>query len=72
MGVRKDAKDIRGKLKDIYGDAYAAEIDARDDESVFELAQNLTGGIPMGTPVFDGANEGDVSAMLEKAVEIKS
>ena len=32
-----------------------------------ELAANLVGGIPMGTPVFDGAREADVSAMLDKA-----
>src|SRR5438876_9402562 len=63
----KDAKAIRAKLKDMYGDAYAKEIDGRDDESVMELAANLVGGMPMGTPVFDGAREPDVTAMLEKA-----
>ena len=63
----KDVKAIRAKLKDIYGDGYAKEIDARDDDAVMELASNLTAGIPMGTPVFDGAREPDVSAMLEKA-----
>jgi DNA-directed RNA polymerase subunit beta len=63
----KDAKAIRTKLKDIYGDGYAKDIDGRDDEAVIELASNLTAGVPMGTPVFDGAREADVSAMLEKA-----
>jgi DNA-directed RNA polymerase subunit beta len=55
------------KLKDIYGPQYHAEIDARTTAEVVELAENLTGGVPMGTPVFDGAREPDVSAMLEKA-----
>ena len=32
-----------------------------------ELARNLVGGVPMGTPVFDGAREADVSEMLVKA-----
>src|ERR1043165_3145150 len=32
-----------------------------------ELASNLTGGIPIGTPVFDGAREADVSDQLTKA-----
>jgi DNA-directed RNA polymerase subunit beta len=32
----KDAKAVRAKLKDIYGDAYAKEIDARDDDAVME------------------------------------
>jgi len=63
----KDVKEVRAKLKDIYGDNYAKDIDDRSDEQVMELAQNLVGGIPMGTPVFDGAREADVSAMLDKA-----
>src|SRR6185369_11027813 len=62
-----DAKDVRAKLKDIYGNAYAKDIDARDDDQVMDLAQNLVGGIPMGTPVFDGAREADVTHMLDKA-----
>jgi len=63
----KDVKAVRAKLKDIYGDAYAKEIDARDDDALMDLASNLTAGIPMGTPVFDGAREPDVTAMLDKA-----
>ncbi|MEZ4623220.1 MAG: DNA-directed RNA polymerase subunit beta, partial [Thermomicrobiales bacterium] len=55
------------KLKDVYGEQYHADIDARSGEEVFELASNLTTGVPMGTPVFDGAREGDVTAQLEKA-----
>src|SRR5688572_28072572 len=63
----KDAKGVREKLKDIYGENYDAQIDALSDDDLHELASNLVGGIPMGTPVFDGAREPDVSAMLEKA-----
>jgi DNA-directed RNA polymerase subunit beta len=63
----KDAKEVRAKLKDIYGSDYAKDIDARNDEQLMELAQNLVGGVPMGTPVFDGAREADVSVMLDKA-----
>ncbi|WEK45713.1 MAG: DNA-directed RNA polymerase subunit beta [Candidatus Andeanibacterium colombiense] len=55
------------KLKDIYGPNYHQEIDARSTDEVIELAGNLTAGVPMGTPVFDGAREADVSAMLAKA-----
>jgi DNA-directed RNA polymerase subunit beta len=62
-----DAKKVREKLKDIYGKSYHAEIDARDDEHMIELASNITNGVPMGTPVFDGAREADVSEMLAKA-----
>jgi DNA-directed RNA polymerase subunit beta len=63
----KDVKAVRAKLKDVYGDGYVKEIDAIDDDALMELASNLTAGVPMGTPVFDGAREPDVSAMLEKA-----
>ena len=58
---------VKDRLKEIYGDHYAKEIDARTGEEIVELAQNLTPGIPMGTPVFDGAHEADVSAMLTLA-----
>lgn len=55
------------KLKDIYGEQYHADLDARSTQEVLELADNLKAGVPMGTPVFDGAREADVSAMLAKA-----
>jgi DNA-directed RNA polymerase subunit beta len=51
----------------MYGEQYHGDIDARSDESAIELARNLVGGLPMGTPVFDGAREADVSRMLEQA-----
>jgi DNA-directed RNA polymerase subunit beta len=63
----KDVKSIRTKLKDIYGSHYTKELDARDDDGIMDLASNLVGGIPMGTPVFDGAREADVSDMLRMA-----
>jgi len=63
----KDVKEVKAKLKDIYGDGYAKDIDARSDDDIMEMASNLVGGIPMGTPVFDGAREADVSDMLTKA-----
>jgi len=55
------------KLKDIYGEQYHEDLDSRTVEEVVELAQNLKNGVPMGTPVFDGAREADVSEMLVKA-----
>ena len=55
------------KLKDVYGERYYEEIEARTQDEVLELAENLRAGVPMGTPVFDGAREADVSAMLAKA-----
>ena len=58
---------IIARLKDIYGPQYHAQIDDRSDSEIIDLADNLKAGVPMGTPVFDGAREPDVSAMLEKA-----
>ncbi len=55
------------KLNDIYGEAYHAEIAALGADEVVEMADLLKNGIPMGTPVFDGAREADVTAMLELA-----
>ena len=42
-------------------------IDSRSGEEIAELAGNLTAGVPMGTPVFDGAREGDVTTQLIKS-----
>ncbi len=55
------------RMKDIYGENYHAEIDARTTEEIVEMAGYLKNGVPMGTPVFDGAREADVSMMLAKA-----
>jgi len=58
---------VRERLMTIYGEHYAEDIKSRDTESLLELANNVTKGVPMGTPVFDGAVEADVADMLELA-----
>ncbi len=58
---------VKDKLKEVYGDQYHADIDARSTAEIVELAGNLRMGVPMGTPVFDGARESDVTQQLEKA-----
>ncbi|WP_230279895.1 DNA-directed RNA polymerase subunit beta [Croceicoccus sp. Ery15] len=58
---------LMDKLNDVYGDNYADDINSRTTEEVVELANNLRRGVPMGTPVFDGARESDVTDMLLKA-----
>ncbi len=58
---------VKDRLKTIYGEQYHVEIDARSASQIIELAENLSGGVPMATPVFDGAREADVSAMLALA-----
>src|SRR6202161_4557207 len=60
-----DVKPLRGKLKEIYGENET--IKALDDNSLAELGENLRRGVPIATPVFDGAREKDIVEMLDKA-----
>jgi len=55
------------RLKDVYGEQYHEDLESRSTAEIVELAGNLAAGVPMGTPVFDGAREGDVTDMLLKA-----
>ena len=61
----KNTKPLRDKLIEIY-DA-KKEIMDLNDEAVVELGENLRRGVPIATPVFDGAREKDIVAMLEQA-----
>jgi DNA-directed RNA polymerase subunit beta len=63
----KPPEAVVDRLKDIYGDQYFEDLDSRTTADIVELAGNLAAGVPMGTPVFDGAREPDVSEMLIKA-----
>ena len=60
-----NAKPLREKLNDIYGKHDS--IQALDDKSLVELGENLRKGVPIATPVFDGAREKDIVEMLGKA-----
>ncbi len=64
-GAAPDA--VRERMKVVYGDKYHAEIDGRSNEDIVEMAKLLKNGVPMATPVFDGAREADVSDMLTLA-----
>ena len=59
-----DADALRKQLQHAYGDT----VELPDgDEEIVELAGNLTNGVPIATPVFDGAREADIVDMLERA-----
>ena len=58
---------IKEKLQEVYGEDYHDSIEGRSGEEIAELAGNLTRGVPMGTPVFDGARESDVTTQLTKS-----
>jgi DNA-directed RNA polymerase subunit beta len=64
-GAMPDA--VKSRLLEVYGDHYADDIEGRNAEEIMELVENVKTGIPMGTPVFDGARESDVTDMLALA-----
>jgi DNA-directed RNA polymerase subunit beta len=63
-----NAADVRKMLHKIYNVAGRGEdVDTLDDRETVELANNLVGGVPFATPVFDGAKEEEITAMLDLA-----
>ncbi|TLS66923.1 DNA-directed RNA polymerase subunit beta [Mariprofundus erugo] len=77
LGKRIDEKmraqaandEIRSFLLDIYQEDKTAcrQIGEMDDAEMLELATNLKGGVPIATPVFDGAHEDHIHRMLKLA-----
>ncbi|MGP9633545.1 DNA-directed RNA polymerase subunit beta [Halomonas sp. AOP43-A1-21] len=79
LGVKIDAmlRDARGQqvaeIRDFLGQVYntpgarAEDLDSLSDEEVIALAKNLKGGVPMATPVFDGAKEHEIKHLLKLA-----
>ncbi|WP_031550838.1 DNA-directed RNA polymerase subunit beta [Parvularcula oceani] len=63
---RDDAKkaEYLQKLKDVYGEDQELP---EDEYELKELGKNLIKGVPIGTPVFDGAREAEIVEMLKKA-----
>jgi len=58
--------DLRTKLEEVYGKReYKDNIAELSDVEVTEMADNLRAGIPIATPVFDGATEEDINNMLK-------
>ncbi len=62
---RQDLKPLRETLKKVYGDDEV--IKSLNDDELMELARNLKPGVPIATPVFDGAKEADIEDMLKMA-----
>ncbi|MBX6368879.1 MAG: DNA-directed RNA polymerase subunit beta [Rhodospirillales bacterium] len=61
-------QDLRKFLNTIYTDKEdQADIAALTDEQLLELAGNIRNGVPVASPVFDGAREDDIVAMLKQA-----
>ena len=63
----RKVSEIRSLLDKIYGNDTNKNLDSLNDKEIQELAGNLKNGVPMATPVFDGAKESEVKDMLELA-----
>ncbi len=62
---KKDVKPLKEMLKKVYGDEET--IKTLDEDQLVELGGNLAHGVPIATPVFDGAKEKDIEQMLDLA-----
>ncbi len=68
LEAKAQVDDLRQELDAIYNrSGQSVDLPALSDEEVIRLATNLKGGVPMATPVFDGANEEEIKYMLELA-----
>jgi len=66
--IEKRNNSIREVLKKIYGnDVYDKKIKSLNDKEFKELSSNLSLGVPIATPVFDGASVDDVTELLKLA-----
>jgi len=60
--------EVRGFLDKIYNfSGQNEELDSLNDDEIMEMASNLTDGVPMATPVFDGATEADIKELFKLA-----
>ena len=68
LEAKSKIAELRKYLEDIYNCSGKNEdIAGLTDDEVLELAANLKGGVPLATPVFDGAVEEDIRTMLRLA-----
>ena len=69
LDSQKKAADVRKLLIEVYNKIGDKQEDLKSfkDDEILELAHNLRAGVPMATPVFDGAVETEIKGMLELA-----
>ncbi|WNZ56879.1 DNA-directed RNA polymerase subunit beta [Microbulbifer sp. JTAC008] len=66
---QQEIAKVRGFLEEVYNSTGGRkeELDEFSDEEVMTMAQNLRRGVPMATPVFDGADESEIKQLLRLA-----
>jgi len=70
LDAQVQAKELRDFLDKVYNTSGRKEdLKSLNDDEMFAMANNLRGGVPTATPVFDGANEDEIRYMLELAEE---
>ena len=63
-----DMTPVRDAMRLVYGDdVYDEGIESMDETRLIEAAENVVRGVPIATPVFDGAKEADVNDSLSRA-----
>ena len=64
-----NVKELRGFIEKIYNQTggQKADVGTLNDDDITELAANLSHGVPIATPVFDGANEEEIKQLLKIA-----
>ena len=69
LEVKSKVAEFRKLLSTVYNelDGRNVELEKMSDEEVMELVENLTDGMPIATPVFDGAKEDGIKKMLDLA-----
>jgi DNA-directed RNA polymerase subunit beta len=62
----KTINELKKKLGEIYGIEYYENVVSKlNKKELFELVENISSGVPIATPVFDGASTDDIKNMLD-------
>ncbi len=67
---QEEMAKLRGFLKEVYSSGTShqeVDLDSFSDDEIKRLADNLRKGLPVATPVFDGATEGEIKELLRLA-----
>jgi DNA-directed RNA polymerase subunit beta len=69
LKAHQSAQELRKHLEKLYnsGGGYRIELDKLSDAEMLTLANNLKDGVPVATPVFDGASETVIKSLLKLA-----
>ena len=63
----KSLREFLGKVYNTNNASEKVQLSKLTDDEIIELANNLKDGVPMATPVFDGAEEGEIKSLLKLA-----